>query len=530
MAALRRQGWRNLTESPSKEFQGSASREKLATGAAVAGLVLLAVALAAKFSVNAFPLIPDEPLLILGPGAMKGAPYPAGVYPGFPRLFYSFFVWLSKPLLPEAPFVPFVVGRAVNLALYGGAIALFFLTARQYLSRRWSFLAAFLFAFTPVVFFSGVFVKTESLLIVEILLSFYAAGRIVGEPGKLRWHALAGLALGLSVATKFNPFPLLSYAGALMAVDEPRRFLKERRPLLVFALAASAALALSWPGVFHLSDYDPRRFRSDDYFLAAPSAFRSVTEGFAFPYGRVSYAFLFILPLAAGLANYAAAALGLLCRALPRRALIVTGLFSAGYLVFALSFTAWRPAWLFTPLAPFLALAAVFFWKRLWEGWLGRPGRVLAIVGIPLAIFLSSYQYTAVAAAVDGTVKGEIAALRRVRAAGKGVGDVLVLTNAALALQQGISPVDPAGGVLKKRPAYILILDSYAENFCKYRKSPGYSAQCEFFRRLLSGRAGYREEWSRPVDFPMKTWTCDPEASFTLHLMQRKDLPPACEA
>lgn len=503
---------------------------KRATAALLLGIILLAAFLAFRFAVNAPPLHPDESDIIFGPGfrAAGGLPSSAGVYPGFPHMFYSFWVRAFSPLLPNEPVIAaWVISRAVNIVLYGINIAIFFLAARCFLGRLTSLFAALVFALSPGVFFSGVYVKTEGLLLFAICLSLWGGARLSKEPGNAFLHALLGCLAGLGVAVKFNPFPALIYAGALWAGRDGFDFLRVRAKIGLFALAFLASVSLMWPGIFDLSRYSVLRFKAAIYFADAPSAFRSVDELFAFPFGRYSYGLCLVLPFSAGPLNCLAALAGLALKSVPKRMLVIWGIFFACYLLFIMTVTLIRPAWMFTPIIPVVAAASGLFVDKLRRGF-GTAGKAAAAGAALALVLVSFYQYPAAAMGVDGTVKALFDGTREARRLlgpdrGRLRDNMLVLTNSGLAVQQHYQARRPSAAIIEKHPEFILLLDSYAINFCKYRKNPLFASQCAFFKRLVAGGGGYRVVWSREVDFPWKFVSFDPETSFTVYLLRRNN-------
>lgn len=509
----------------------SPSYGRFITAAALVGLIATAMFLAFRFTINALPLQPDEADVIFGPqwSISRGLPSSAGIYPGFPHLFFSFFSSIFTPFLPNDPIIaPWVVSRAVNLVLYGINIALFFLALRHFLPRSWALFGTLVFALSPGVFFSAIFVKTESLLLLGICSALFFGGRLAHDSQKIRWHALLGVCAGLTIAVKFNPFPVLVYLSALFLGRDRTDLRRMVSSAGIFAATALAATALMWPGVFDLSGYSAERFKVDIYFENAPSAFRGVDELFAFPYGRFSYGLCLILPFAAGPLNYLAALAGLFFSAVPKRVLALWGPASACYLLAALLVTLIRPAWLFTPAIPAISAGCVLFWKRIWEGF-GKKGRIAASLGMALVAAVSLYQYPAAAMGINETIKAQAEGLREAaRLSGRALGrdDVLLLTNSGLAVHQGYAARNPSETVLKRRPQYIMLLDSYLKNFCKYAKNPGYAAQCAYFGRLMEGREGYSPVWNRRIDFPLRSLSPDPEGSMTVFLLKRNSKAP----
>jgi YYY domain-containing protein len=131
-------------------------------------------------------------------------------------------------------------GRALS-ALWGAAttILLAVLGARLY-GRRAGLLAGALLAATVLHVQSSHFAISDIPLTFLVLLSLYFLVEVV-ETGRPSRYLLAGLTIGLSVATKFSALPIL--LPLAVAVGLRWRLEKRARPLLYGVAAGGAAIA-----------------------------------------------------------------------------------------------------------------------------------------------------------------------------------------------------------------------------------------------------------------------------------------------
>ncbi len=89
----------------------------------------------------------------------------------------------------------------------------------------------------------------------------------------------------------------------------------------------------------------------------------------------------------------------------------------------------------------------------------------------------------------------------------------------------GIDPCNVDRGVEALSPNYILALNSYLLNFCKYKNNDNYERQCDYFQRLMSGDAGYEVIWKSSIEIPLlKLFFFDPEMSYTYYFLKKQQL------
>ncbi|MFH2100028.1 MAG: glycosyltransferase family 39 protein, partial [Pseudomonadota bacterium] len=477
------------------------------------GLLILACTLLAGFwTSRTHILIPDE-LSMVAPGIERifhQEPTPSKYPPAAPAFFE---LWLRAAdhlldLASRGPEFAFLVARVGNLLLYSVNLLLFFLVARPYLGGRAAILAVGLFALNPVVFYSAVHVKTEGLLLASICLCFLASGRISREPERVSWHALAGASCALAAATKYNGVLPVAYLAAVLVSSSnksgtrpPGQGKALLRGALVFLVSFLGCLVVLWPDFLHGGE-QLGQWAKDLYFLPGPSWFTAMEGTWVFPYGRFSYPLLFTIPFFMGPLVYLSALAGLFTRSLPRDAAWIWGLFSALYLLVAFLVTRlqYPPAYL--PVAPFLTLLAVSFWKKLARS----PKKIPKATGWFLAgaaILLALVQYPTMRNISNSVVDATHKARQYVEQHGEDNAGLILLMNSSLSLSQGLTPLRLEEGVLNRKPDYILVLDSYLRNFSK-QLNPDYQRQAGLWDKLIQGEAGYEVLWTYPVRYPLQ--------------------------
>jgi len=167
-------------------------------------------------------------------------------------------VWHSGSLAPVFAAADRLDDHDVNLILVGRSVALLAGTASIYFVYRLGrdllgpgggLLSALFFALNPINITFSHLAKLDGFLPLWIALGFWAAGRVITE-GRGRWSFLAGLALGLGLATKYNYPPLIFVALAHLLRGSREgmtvfQSLLDRRLLLFILTAAGAAFATS---------------------------------------------------------------------------------------------------------------------------------------------------------------------------------------------------------------------------------------------------------------------------------------------
>lgn len=492
------------------------------------GLSATACALCVSYWWNRPMYLPDESDIVgLAYLHIKGNPYPIYKYPNFPYFFYEFFfrIWIlvAEPTDTE---YPITVARFVNTAIYTVNIVLFYITARYYLDRRWSLFASILFAFSPVVFLSGVFVKTESLLLAELFVVLISVHELLIKPELKRWHVIAAVACGLGVSTKYNIALVSIYLSGLVIVyvfNREGRLLNRLISLFrssngwIFIGVFVVTVLISWPDIWR---YPPPSdvLKDDLYFCSLPTYWRCVDEPFAFPYGRYSYTFLHSIPFAVGIFNYAFFWLALVFRAIPARVLGLWGVFTAVFLIVPIHATLTRTPWTFTCCVPLFSIAGALFFNSLLNKWKGPAAKVVVYTFACFAILVSATQYTTF-------VDWYYARLLIPKAANDSKENS---TDRVYAFLHCLSPRtysvngDFAKSVEQGKPKYILVLDAYLYNICKYKENPVYNLQCEYLKKLISEKEGYKILWTKSIDIPFKELFFDPEVSMTYYFLKRQ--------
>lgn len=102
---------------------------------------------------------------------------------------YPALIWLFRPVIPD----PQVAGTIVSMLAMCGNVLLVYLLAKRFMSDRWAFVTAVLFALTPISLRSGVLVMSEATYLFFVLLSFYYFERK---------HLLFGLFSALAFLTR----------------------------------------------------------------------------------------------------------------------------------------------------------------------------------------------------------------------------------------------------------------------------------------------------------------------------------------
>lgn len=98
--------------------------------------------------------------------------------------------------------------RVLNLALFAGLIVCVFLVARSAFGIPAARLGAMLLATSAGFLPYQVFLTTDLALVTFLAAAFALACRILNEPERILWSVLAGLAVGLATAVKYNGLAL----------------------------------------------------------------------------------------------------------------------------------------------------------------------------------------------------------------------------------------------------------------------------------------------------------------------------------
>jgi len=431
---------------------------------------------------------------IIGPVVkhLKGKPYPILVYPTFSYFFYEYlykFISLFKSV------DIWQLSRIINATLLGVNGLLFYLASEKYLERPWRVFGAFLFIFSPGVFYSSIVIKTESLQLMLILLTLYFSER--SSENRSEWHLslTSGIIAGLGISTKYNPTLFLIYFLTQYYKTPRIGEIFKRRKTWIFILSFITTILLTWSTLFKLLAF---LFSSekllDLYTVNFPTTAQAVNEWGAFPYGKYSYAFILIMPFVAGIPNYLGLLLGLFTFRVPKKALLIWGGFTLAYLLLILNFTLMRLPHIFTVCVPFITLASLYFWQDLFK----RSNTFFKIV-LPLTLILwSFFHYKELGKSVYSIVeieKNELGQHYRLK-------NIFYLLNNSNTAQVNKVRGDQILKAIKERdPKYILALNTYMMSFCKYKKNPSYIEQCEYFKKLMKEEGNYKINWSKSANF-----------------------------
>ncbi|MFH1141747.1 MAG: phospholipid carrier-dependent glycosyltransferase [Chloroflexota bacterium] len=272
----------------------------------------------------------------------------------------------------------FLLGRLLTATFGIGSVALVFLLGRQLTSSTMAAsLAALMMAISPSNVANSRFITPDTFLVFFAMLSLWGAVKVF-QQGKLSHYLLTGVAVGLTISTKYN--------GALIVLPLlAAHFIRHRlgglrHPRLYMGLGLGAAtFFLTTP--FALLDY--QRFLTDFQFEAG-----HYSTGHPGMEGNTLGWYLSYLWQVEGLATLLAAlgvVWGLYTR---RRELILLSIFPVFYFAFINSFAVRNDRTLL-PLTPFLFLLAssllVGLFRRSSAGH-PNPRRWLRLVAVALAL------------------------------------------------------------------------------------------------------------------------------------------------
>jgi hypothetical protein len=143
----------------------------------------------------------------------------------------------------------YVAGRLWTIALSVGAIPLLFLVGRRAFNTRVALIAAAIWVVLPDPVHFGRIVRTDSAGVFFGLLSLWVCLRLLDEP-RLRWCVLAGLSVGLAIASRYFMVALVPCLLAAVIVPHCRVSRASVRAAAVALAGAIAGFALSTPYFF----------------------------------------------------------------------------------------------------------------------------------------------------------------------------------------------------------------------------------------------------------------------------------------
>jgi hypothetical protein len=143
----------------------------------------------------------------------------------------------------------YVVGRLWTIALSVGAIPLLFLVGRRAFNTRVALIAAAIWVVLPDPVHFGRIVRTDSAAVFFGLLSLWLCLRLLDEPGT-RWCVLAGLSVGLAIASRYFMVALVPCLIAAAIVPHGGVSRRSIRAAGVAFASAIGGFALSTPYFF----------------------------------------------------------------------------------------------------------------------------------------------------------------------------------------------------------------------------------------------------------------------------------------
>jgi Dolichyl-phosphate-mannose-protein mannosyltransferase len=133
--------------------------------------------------------------------------YPiAGLFHAWDALAHDGPILTSNPALTarlaRSPTEFYVIGRLWTIALSVGALPLLFLVGRRAFNTRIALIATAIWAVLPYPVHLGRIVRSDSAAVFFGLLALWLCLRLLDEP-RTRWCVLAGLSVGLAVASRY---------------------------------------------------------------------------------------------------------------------------------------------------------------------------------------------------------------------------------------------------------------------------------------------------------------------------------------
>jgi hypothetical protein len=421
-------------------------------------------------------------------------------YPSFSFYFYGLLFKLFGTLPSHEQSLR--LARIVNYFIFLGNVFLLHSFLKRHFRRLWALVGAILFATLPGVMFSAMYVKTEGLLLLQLLFVLRVLCTLSDHPESLRWHVLAAIGAALSVSTKLSPLPFLLYlANAIYIRFHGARITS--RALLAFGGIFLVSVLATWRNLWIFDDV-LAYWKKDAYFLPGAGPWNAVTEGLlaGFPYGRYSSFLTVTMPMGLGLVGLFFLC-SLLVRSIPRPIFWVLGGANLLSLVVALNVTRLRLPHGFTPYMTFFLVGGLSF-----LAWLGsrKPAdsRILnhrlAWILVAASLAQTGWQLLECPASLAGIANARKTIQFAKPSDISGLFAYLYPADLARATARHLSGKIRDPDSLREflslaNPKQLYVYSSYIDNMCKYTKNPTYRDNCEFFyNELLPGKAAYRLE------------------------------------
>ena len=159
----------------------------------------------------------------------------------------------------------YLLGRFFSVLLDTGTVLVTYFLGKALVPRRVSLLAAVVAASAPMSIQLAHFFTTDSWLTFFVALTLLFSIR-AGSTGSVRWFALAGMGLGLSLATKGSVFALGAVIAVAVFYDVIQRWRAGERGLLLVAAVPERAGVAGIAALVAFAIFEP-------YALARPSVY-----------------------------------------------------------------------------------------------------------------------------------------------------------------------------------------------------------------------------------------------------------------
>lgn len=487
-------------------------------------VIIIGYFVSSLFIYNSQVFIDERNILDPIKDTLLGRPWPAREYPDFPYLFYKYIYLIFNSIFQEIEL--FSLSRTINCLILPLNTSLFYTIIKRYIRGPFLILACLFFSFSPGIFFSSVAIKTESLTLLEFLLTVFFTIRFLERPER-KWAILAGVSAALGLTTKYYVmFPLVFFSGQYLLLGSGPSIFKKIKQIALskfshfFVLGYVLSLFATWPSVWHIFDsFSQLRLKNDIYFTEGPTASKAVDEWLAFPFGKYSLAFTYGLPMNVGIIIYFSGLLGILTKKVPKEVLAIFGVPTLAYLLLVLNFTLLRPLYLYTVCAPFFILCSTFYLKDLYQKASGMFKYIVILILIffplvehsNLAVYYHQYAY------VLGTV---VSNYEKVLAKNTTMSEKDILSLVHIWDYTSIKPELIEKTIMERKPKIIFAHQALFDNFCKYKRTEKYIKICRYFKKLVKGEKGYRIYWKRKVKIPINFLGIDPEYSSDFYILK----------
>ncbi|RLA62128.1 MAG: hypothetical protein DRQ88_04385 [Epsilonproteobacteria bacterium] len=453
---------------------------------------------------------------------LKTGSFPFLRYPEFSYLFYEKLIRVVNFFSISNDY--YFIARAINSLLLPLNSILFFIVTKDFLKRNWALYGALIFGLSPAIFFSSASVKTESILLTQLFVSFLFAQKWEKDINKIIWPCLSGVIAALAFGTKYNPsVPSIFLIFILYAASKKEIKIKSLlRPFAIYSISAILTLILLFPSLFNFAQFlNTPEIKNDIIFSPYPNAFMALTEWNAFPAGRFSYAFFHSLPLNVGPIIFISFILGHLFKLIPKTVLITWGGFAFINFIAASLLSLYRLPYYYTLCVPYLIISHIYLLMMIFKKF---PKLEVLKVGVVLvSIFYQFYNfrwYSDVFYEYAYVIQKTVPRLK-LKYLGTDEGSKDFFNWELNLLNSSIKGDQVDTYVSQNQPKYIFTSAQMIENYCMYKKSKVYSRHCEYFSKLLRGENGYHLLWKKDIPLPFYNPLYQ-EKNFSFYLLEKE--------